>query len=198
LKETLETFGFNSFCTLLNVSMKPVTKVLICLCGNLLLLSILGTVVTVFRDPKSKYFQFGPNEGLNVISTTIDTWKKYYVVLCLLALIQIITVLSNELGMPVLGFNIYNPDKKVITDFTKNQLQIYANTTFILSGLCQTTMVVVSVTQIDLAIYSMMIGEVCSFFTIRLLLNEKTFATVNEPEEIESLQDSKKAILRVV
>ena len=28
--------------------------------------------------------------------------------------------------MPVLGFSIYNPDKKVITEFTKNELQFYA------------------------------------------------------------------------
>lgn len=155
--------------------MLPKTKVIICVVGNFILMIILGSFLAIFRDPESKYFQFGPSEKLNVISTTIDTWNKYFAVLGFLAFIQVVTVLSNELGWPVLNFNIYNPDKKVITDFTKSQLQFYANMVYILYNLGQTLMYVVSVTQIDLAIYLVFIGEICSFITIRILLNEKTY-----------------------
>ncbi len=41
-----------------------------------------------------------------------------------------IKVLVAELGEPVLVFNVYNPDKKVIDDFTKFELLFYANTMF--------------------------------------------------------------------
>jgi hypothetical protein len=47
-------------------------------------------------------------------------------------------------------------------------------------------MMVVNVTQIDLALFSTLISELASFYTIRVLLNEKTFGnetqkSLNEP-----------------
>jgi hypothetical protein len=32
-----------------------------------------------------------------------------------------------EFCMPVLGYNVYNPDKKEIVDFGKYELWVYAN-----------------------------------------------------------------------
>jgi hypothetical protein len=31
----------------------------------------------------------------------------------------------NDIASPILGFNIFNPDKKTITDFGKCELQFY-------------------------------------------------------------------------
>ena len=33
----------------------------------------------------------------------------------------------------------------------------------------------ITISQIDLALYSVLVGEITSIFTIRMLLNEKTF-----------------------
>ena len=33
----------------------------------------------------------------------------------------------------------------------------------------------ITITQIDLALFSVLVGEITSLFTIRMLLNEKTF-----------------------
>jgi hypothetical protein len=46
---------------------------------------------------------------------------------------------------------------------------------YIVSGLRNIFMMVVSISQIDLAIWSLLVGEFTSLFTIRMLLNEKTF-----------------------
>ena len=40
----------------------------------------------------------------------------------------------------------------------------------------------ITIAQIDLAIFSVIIGEITSFFTIRKLLNEKTFIPEYEEE----------------
>ena len=40
----------------------------------------------------------------------------------------------------------------------------------------------ITIAQIDLAIFSVIIGEITSFFTIRMLLNEKTFIPEYEEE----------------
>ena len=86
-----------------------------------------------------------------------------------------ICVFIGEIANPIIGFNIYNPDKKVITDFTKNELQFYGNTLYIIDSTRYIFKVMVLVTQIDLAFISMLSGEIISFITIRMLLNEKEF-----------------------
>ena len=43
-------------------------------------------------------------------------------------------------------------------------------------------MLMISITQIDLALISMLSGEITSLFTIRHLLNEKIFKISNENE----------------
>jgi hypothetical protein len=86
--------------------------------------------------------------------------------------------------MTILGFSIYNPDKKIITEFTKNELQFYANSMFIISGIRDVFTVLLSISQIDLAIYNVLTSEIASLITIRLLLNEKQFISINN-ENIE-------------
>ena len=90
--------------------------------------------------------------------------------------------------MPVVGFNIYNPDKKVITEFTKNELQFFGNMMFLTSSLRYIFEVMITITQIDIAIYSVIISEITTIFTIRMLLNEKRF-TNNKDEYMLELLD---------
>ncbi len=82
--------------------------------------------------------------------------------------------------MPILGFNVYNPDKKIITEFGKNELQFFANTMFMISSVRDIFMVLLTISQVDVALWSVFIREFASFFTIRMLLNEKTFAELEE------------------
>jgi hypothetical protein len=88
--------------------------------------------------------------------------------------------------MPVIGFSIYNPDKKVITEFTKNELQFYGNTMYLTSSLRYIFEVMITITQIDIAIYSVIISEITTIFTMRLLLNEKRFSK-NEDDSMQEL-----------
>jgi hypothetical protein len=67
--------------------------------------------------------------------------------------------------MPVLGFSIYNPDKKIITEFTKNELQFYANSMYLMSSLRYVCELIVTISQLDLAIFSVLASEFASFFT---------------------------------
>ena len=46
--------------------------------------------------------------------------------------------------------------------------------------------VMILVTQIDLAFISMILGEITTIVTIRLLLNEKEFKSLNNEEECVS------------
>jgi hypothetical protein len=131
--------------------------------------------VCIFRDDSSKYFRFGPNEDLIVISILINTWNKWVGLILFIGIIKSCDVLVNELGSPILGFRIYNPDKKVIDDFTKNELNFLANAMWFTNSFRSVLMVVVNITQFDIALSGMIMSEIISIFTVRHLLNTKKF-----------------------
>ncbi len=154
-------------------------KLVYCIIGNLVTLASVIAVISVFDD-SSDYWTTGPNDTLIIISVRIDTYAKYGLLMVFIAFINIIKVLSEEIGMPILGFNVYNPDKKIITEFGKNELQFFANTMFMISSVRDIFMVLLTISQVDVALWSVFIREFASFFTIRMLLNEKTFAELEE------------------
>ena len=155
--------------------MTPKRKIYISLFVNVVVLLLVVFLTILFRDDHSKYFQYGPSPQLHVISVVVDTWTKYTGVLFVLALVNLCEVIVYELGSPVLGFNVYNPDKKVIEDFTRMELQVLANAMFFISSIRSVFMLVINVTQLDLALFGVIVRETASLFTIRILLNEKEF-----------------------
>ena len=94
-------------------------------------------------------------------------------------------MLISELGEPVLVFNVYNPDKKIITEFTKFQLLFYANSMFFIGNTRRIFEVMISITQIDIALFSIIIEQIVSIGTVYFLVNEKRFST----NEILSIED---------
>jgi hypothetical protein len=110
-----------------------------------------------------------------------------------LAIVEITDVIINEMASPILGFNIYNPDKKEITQFTRFELQFYANSMWLLNGLKRVLMVVVSVSQIDIALLRVVYSEITSWYTIRILLLEKKF-----PKEDETNNKSYQEVSQVI
>jgi hypothetical protein len=156
--------------------------------GNFLGLIILCVLVIVFRDPEGTYIRFGPSTGLFLLSVLLDTWPRYFAALGVICALSVSDILVNEIANPILGFSIYNPDKRVIKGFTRNELQAMANTHFAINSIRWTMSVVISVTQIDLALFSAVFKEATTFFTIRYLLNQKEFTT--ETDDIPLQNDS--------
>lgn len=151
-------------------------KIKLCITINAILLIIIILCVIFFRDDQqAKYIKFGPSDSLSLLGVKINTWNKYIFVCGLMALIKVLEVIINEIGNPILNFNIYNPDKKVIIEFTKNELHIMASIMAMISSIRNVFMVIVSITQIDLALIMAVVSEIVSIFTVRLLLNEKVF-----------------------
>ena len=150
---------------------------------------MLVVLTVLFRDDSSKYFRYGPSSELLVISVVVDTWAKYTAVIGILGLVNICEVIVYELGSPVLGFNVYNPDKKVIDDFTRLELQVLANLMFATSSVRAVFILIVNVTQLDLALIGVLVKEATSLVTIRILLNEKEFTQEQSQQLIKSVDD---------
>lgn len=113
--------------------MTPLRKIQFCLIANIVLLSVVICFMFIFVSD-SKYFRLGPNIDFIVISVPIYNYYRYSILLGIITFVNITKVIIAEIGEPVLVFNVYNPDKKVITDFTKFQLKLYSNMMFLISN----------------------------------------------------------------
>lgn len=154
--------------------MNQLNKVRLCLFLNTCLVVFIGFYITNFATD-SKYFRFGPNDDFIFISVQIDTIPKYCSLLTLIFVNDIIRVIIQEFGSPILFMNVYNPDKKEITEFSKAQLYFYANSMFLINNIRYIFTLLISVTQIDIALFSVLVEEVIVIFTIKMLLDEKKF-----------------------
>ena len=154
-------------------------KVKICLFANILLLLLIIILNIIFSSEYNKYFRFGPNKDLIIISIQIDNYEKYIILLTIISFVKITKVIITEIGNPVLNFNIYNPDKNIITEFTKNELYILANSMNFISDIRRIFQLMVTISQIDIALYSVFMSTIGSLITTRLLINEKKFLKKN-------------------
>ena len=98
----------------------------------------------------------------------IENLKKY-------AGLSVSDVIIADIAHPIIGFNIFNPDKKKIKEFSKLELQIYGNTMFLIDAVRGVLMIMLIISQFDVAIFGVIISQITSIFTIRSLLNEKEF-----------------------
>lgn len=154
-------------------------KLKICVISNLVILIGIILIVSLCGSKENAYWNIGPGDGLVLINIHIDTWDKYYGLLGFILIFKISQVVIAEIAHPIIGFNIYNPDKKVITDFTKTELQIYGNTMYMIDSIRNVLMIMITITQIDIALFGAIVSEITGIFTVRMLLNEKTFTLKN-------------------
>lgn len=63
----------------------------------------------------------------------------------------------------------------MISDFTRFELQFYGNSMYLLDNIRRVLMIVVNITQVDIALFGVLVSQITGVFTIRMLLNEKSF-----------------------
>jgi len=165
--------------------MKNNYKLRYCVILNFILFFIILFVILICKDNNNYYMTYGPNDNLYVLSIKINTQQKYIFLQFFLLFVEFSRVFTNEIASPILGFNIYNPDKKIITDFTKNELQLLANMMWLINSLTNSLFVMITISQIDIAILRTIYSEITTIITIRMLLNEKKFIYEDNVESIE-------------
>ena len=165
--------------------MKNNYKLRYCVILNFILFFIILFVILICKDNNNYYMTYGPNNNLYVLSIKINTPQKYIFLQFFLLFVEFIRVFTNEIASPILGFNIYNPDKKIITEFTKNELQLLANMMWLINGLTNSLFVMITISQIDIAILRTIYSEITTIITIRMILNEKKFIYEDNVEPIE-------------
>ncbi len=146
-----------------------------CILMNFALLLFVMLSVSLLRDGQDTYFRWGPNSDLHIMGVRIDNYAKYVGLQVFLCVVEVIGVIVNEIASPILNFNIYNPDKKVIDEFSKWELQVMANCMWTINSLMKALFVVVTISQLDIAILRVLYSEITAIYTIHMLLSEKKF-----------------------
>jgi len=155
-------------------------KIQFCIGANLLLVII--TIIIILDNADKKLLRIGYSNDLYVIGVQIDTFNKYMLLHFYIFMIEFCYSIIYEYANPIMYFNVFNVDKKNISDFSKFELQIYAQSLWFLCSLKQAFMIIVSITQLDIAIAKTIYNEIAVAIVIRSLLNNKTFRKENEDE----------------
>jgi len=175
--------------------LSPQNRLKICILSQVLLLISVIIPIIKLANKDSTYYRFGPNEDLIIISIKINTWSRYSILLVYILIFRICKVFINELGMPILTFNIYNPNQKKIEDFTRTELQIYGNVMFMLNSIRYALTLQLAIIQIDIALISSIFDELAAIPTVYILLNDKEFESKEEKKDrlLKSTEMYKKA-----
>ena len=144
-------------------------------------------ILVIFSSVKTSYYTYGPNDNLSLFGIRIDTLTKYICLHIFMIISETSEVFISEIAMPFIDFNIYNPDKKIITDFTRFELNIFANLMYTLNALKKLLMLIVSISQFDIALCKVIYSELTRIFTIHFLLSEKKFKEYKEIYDLDEL-----------
>ena len=132
------------------VKLTPKQRLKVCIIGQAMLLAIALVTTSILATKDSLYYRIDSSEELIVISVKINTWTRYCILLVYILIFRVCKVFINELGIPILTFNIYDPNRKVIKDFTRLELQVLGNIMFMLNSIRYALTLQLSIIQIDI------------------------------------------------
>lgn len=165
-------------------------KIQVCIGLNLLL--VILTIIIITTNAEKSLLKIGYSNDLYIIGVQINTFNKYILLHSIIFIIEFCYSIIYEYANPIMYFNVFNVDKKEITEFGKLELQIYAQTLWFLCSLKYAIMIIVSITQLDIAIAKVIYNEIAVAIVIRVLLNGKTFTKnrINDSEELIERENS--------
>jgi hypothetical protein len=137
------------------------------------------SIVLAFNDTESLYLRYGWHEDLAILGIKINTGYRYVCLLLLLGLLEAIDVFINDTIFPYVNNNVRDNNVKHIKEFTRHEIQLLTNGSFFLSTVKYQLYVMISISQIDIALIRALIGETACIFTTNIQLNGKTF--MNNP-----------------
>ena len=88
---------------------------------------------------------------------------------------NIFEVFLNDLANPLIAFSTYNPYKNTIKDFSRFELELYSNLIYFVQVSKTFLKIAVTVSQFDIALWSLLSSQIAGSYVINYLLNEKTF-----------------------
>lgn len=97
----------------------------------------------------------------------------YMALLCLTMAKRAIDTVTGDIGSPNLGFSIYDPTETRVYGFTRYQLQLLANSMWLVQSIGNVFNTMVMVSRLDIALLSVFASELAGAASIYYLLGKK-------------------------
>ena len=157
--------------------MTPISEKIHCyITWNIILLLLITLISALCSDENAKYWRFGPQSDLYIISLAIDTYGKYVTLLVIITTIKISSVIGSDIR-PILGSNIYSSSTTTVTDFEKGELYFYGSAMYCINAIRNILIILINISQADIALWNMLVAWSCNTFVIHELLRKKIFRT---------------------
>lgn len=154
-------------------NMKIAARTRLCLLINFI--GLCAIILFIFSTSDlAELFRFGPSDDLTIMSVKMNTWEKYVGLVVVICIIKVLEVGVNDIGSPNLGFSIYDPTETVVYGFDRMELQLLANGMWMVNSLGMVFKTMIIVSRTDIALISVISGELASAVTIYYLLGKKT------------------------
>lgn len=155
--------------------MNKVQILKICVYLNFSFLFIFSLFCVMLNNNEASYFRFGWSDTLTFVSISIDNSTKYFCLCFFIITMNFTEVFLNDIAAPLITFSTYNPYKLEISDFSRFDLELYSNLIIFIKLSKGLLSIATAVTQIDLAMISLLSSQIAAFSAIKYLLNNKTF-----------------------
>ncbi len=164
--------------------MEKILLLKLCILINLIILFI-STIFLFFSNKESSnYFQIGWSENFTFVSIEINTPERYFTLCLFIISLNISEIFLNDIAGPLIQFSTYNPYKNEIKDFTRFELELYSNIIIFIQLCKRFIQIFVILSQIDIALISLVSSQVSASFVIHYLLNQKYFGNRHNYIEI--------------
>ena len=142
---------------------------------NLFILFCFLCGFSISNKDQSSYFNVGWSNQFVFISIPINTPMKYFSFCAFIVTSNVSEVLMDNIAGPIIQFSTYNPYKSEITDFSRFELECYSNAVIFIQISKKILQVFIILSQIDIALISLLSSQLSASYAVHYLLNQKTF-----------------------
>lgn len=150
-------------------------RIFVAFYGNIVVAFMVICIVLTFNDGSSPYLRFGWNDNLSVLGVKINTGAKYFCLSLVLGVFEVLDVFINDTIYPYINNNVRDNNVREIKEFTKYETRLITNGSFFISDIKYSLYIMISISQIDIALIKVLIGGLACILTTNMQLSGKTF-----------------------
>ena len=137
-------------------------------------LVVVGCTCAVYAGVHNTgYFRIGPSPGVFFLGFAIDTWCKWGHVVGLVAVSQVVYMLTMESISPLIMNTVMDPKATRIPLYSYVQVQYICNVYYIFAAVVQLLQVQIVVAQADLAAVVVVVDCLVSLVTTHIFVRSK-------------------------
>lgn len=164
-----------------------------------IVIQVIGTVLVIIlvsvAGGESKFFRVGPQDDLWVLSVQVSDGGTYALVIFGLAVLSFLDVMHYDYIQPYMAQQIYFSGPLRGWEGEKNRLKAYATADSSMANLRYLFLILLAVTQVDLALFQWLFKETLAFFVLSFKVGKKYQDRAAAEEVGENLGETKEEIV---